>query len=354
MAGQRHAHLAPLPSASRRGHRTPLQPRQERLHRFRRPSGSRVKVQNNVSVYAGVTLHDDVFVGPSAVFTNDLLPAVQRTMVGHQHHRGQRGVDRRQRHGGVWARNIGPYAMVGAGSVVTRAVAAHALVVGNPARQIGWVCHCGQIFARGSDPNRTRGPAPRAVSSGGPAMTDRPIPIAAVAVDPAAEQLVLEVLRSGHLVQGPMVERFEGRFAEICGVRHAVAVSNGTVSLVAALLALGIGPGDEVVTSPFTFVATINAILEAGATAVLADISLDDYLRRRRRGRGAITPRDGGDHAGAPVWPDGRHDSHRVDRSLARVGHHRRRGAGAMVPVVPAGPPARTESDRSRSTRRRT
>ena len=72
----------------------------------------------------------------------------------------------------------------------------------------------------------------------------RAIPITAVAVDPAAEALVLEVLRSGHLVQGPMVEQFEGRFAEICGVRHAVAVSSGTVSLVAALLALGIGPGD--------------------------------------------------------------------------------------------------------------
>jgi perosamine synthetase len=122
-------------------------------------------------------------------------------------------------------------------------------------------------------------------------MTDRFIPISAVVVDSTAEALVLEVLRSGHLAQGPMVERFESRFAEICGVRNAVAVSNGTVSLVAALLALGIGAGDEVVTSPFTFVATVNAILETGATAVLADISLDDFCLDIAAVEAAITPR---------------------------------------------------------------
>lgn len=108
-------------------------------------------------------------------------------------------------------------------------------------------------------------------------MTSPAIPITTVSIDSASEALVLEVLRSGQLAQGPMVERFESKFAQLCGTRHAVAVSNGTVSLVAALLALGVGPGDEVVTSPFTFAATVNAILETGATAVLADISLDDF-----------------------------------------------------------------------------
>ena len=122
-------------------------------------------------------------------------------------------------------------------------------------------------------------------------MSDAAIPISAVVVDPSSEQLVLEVLRSGQLAQGPMVARFEERFAGFCGVRHAVAMSNGTVSLVAALLALGIGPGDEVITSPFTFGATINAILETGATAVLADISLADYCVAVDAVDAAITPR---------------------------------------------------------------
>lgn len=102
------------------------------------------------------------------------------------------------------------------------------------------------------------------------------IPITEVIVGAEEEKLVLEVLRSGHLAQGPMVERLEAGFAELAGVSHAVAVSSGTTALVAALEALELEPGDEVITSPFTFVATLNAILEAGATARFADIG-DDY-----------------------------------------------------------------------------
>jgi len=102
------------------------------------------------------------------------------------------------------------------------------------------------------------------------------IPISAVKTDEETEQLVLEVVRSGHLAQGPKVERLEKQFAEIHGVEHAIAVNNGTTALVAAMQALDIGPGDEVITTPFTFVATLNAILEAGATARFADIG-DDF-----------------------------------------------------------------------------
>lgn len=105
----------------------------------------------------------------------------------------------------------------------------------------------------------------------------KPIAITEVRLGEAEEQLVLGVLRSGRLVQGPMVERLEDAFAAICSVGHAVAVSSGTAALVAALEALGIGDGDEVVTTPFTFAATLNAILEAGATARFADIDADDF-----------------------------------------------------------------------------
>lgn len=91
------------------------------------------------------------------------------------------------------------------------------------------------------------------------------------------EPLILEVLRSGLLAQGPMVDRFEREFAGLVGARHAVAVNNGTTALVAALQVLDLDPGDEVLTSPFTFVATLNAILEAGATACFADIDVADF-----------------------------------------------------------------------------
>jgi dTDP-4-amino-4,6-dideoxygalactose transaminase len=89
------------------------------------------------------------------------------------------------------------------------------------------------------------------------------------------EREVLEVLRSGMLAQGGKVALLEELFASAHQVAHAVAVSNGTVALTAALRARGIGPGDEVITTPFSFNATLNAILETGATARFADIRND-------------------------------------------------------------------------------
>ncbi|MCS7482202.1 DegT/DnrJ/EryC1/StrS family aminotransferase [Umezawaea endophytica] len=116
------------------------------------------------------------------------------------------------------------------------------------------------------------------------------IPITVVDVRDA-EPYVLEVLRSGVIAQGPMVKRFEDTFAEISGVKHAVAVNNGTTALVAAIQALDLRPGDEVVTSPFTFIATLNAILEAGATARFADIREDDFCVDPDAMADAIGPR---------------------------------------------------------------
>lgn len=110
--------------------------------------GDRCKVQNNVSVYSGVTLGDEVFVGPSAVFTNDLLPRAQNpgwqvveTVV---HHGASIGANATVVCGHV----IGAWAMVAAGAVVTRDVADHQLVAGNPARHHGWVCRCGRVVSR--------------------------------------------------------------------------------------------------------------------------------------------------------------------------------------------------------------
>lgn len=116
------------------------------------------------------------------------------------------------------------------------------------------------------------------------------IPVTAVDVRDS-EPYVLEVLRSGNLAQGPMVRRFEERFAEFCGVRHAVAVNSGTTALVAALEVLDLEPGDEVLTSPFTFVATLNAILEAGAVARFVDIGAADFCVDPEALAAAVGPR---------------------------------------------------------------
>ncbi len=117
------------------------------------------------------------------------------------------------------------------------------------------------------------------------------IPISSVNLGPEVEAEVLRVLRSGMIAQGPVVAEFERRFAELCGVKHAVAVNNGTTALVASLQVLDLEPGDEVITSPFTFVATLNAILEAGATATFADIDDADFNLSAPAAAAAITDR---------------------------------------------------------------
>ncbi len=91
------------------------------------------------------------------------------------------------------------------------------------------------------------------------------------------KQAVMEVLDSGIIAQGPKVKAFEEAFAEMCGVKYAVATSSGTTALHVALLANGIGAGDEVITSPFTFIASANSILFTGARPVFADIDPDTF-----------------------------------------------------------------------------
>ena len=118
----------------------------------------------------------------------------------------------------------------------------------------------------------------------------RPIQLAAPVFGAGEEAGVLAVLRSGQLAQGPVVEELERLFALEHDSPYAVAVSNGTTALMTALEALRLGPGDEVITSPLTFVATLSAILRVGATAVLVDVDADLCLSPAAV-EAAITPR---------------------------------------------------------------
>ena len=110
--------------------------------------GNGVKIQNNVSVYEGVELEDYVFCGPSCVFTNDLTPrakypkgsaAYKRTRVGEGASIGANATI-------VCGHDIGPWALIGAGAVVTTDVLSHALMLGVPAKQKGWACECGSLL----------------------------------------------------------------------------------------------------------------------------------------------------------------------------------------------------------------
>lgn len=115
--------------------------------------GDRCKIQNNVSVYAGVTVEDEVFVGPAAVFTNDLRPRAVNQNWQVVPTRVKQGASIGANATIVCGNDLGEYAMVAAGSVVTRSVRPHELVMGNPARPAGWVCRCGTVIARsGAEP----------------------------------------------------------------------------------------------------------------------------------------------------------------------------------------------------------
>jgi UDP-2-acetamido-3-amino-2,3-dideoxy-glucuronate N-acetyltransferase len=115
--------------------------------------GDNVKIQNNVSVYTGVILEDDVFCGPSMVFTNVVNP---RSHVSRKDEYKTTLVKRGASIGAnatvVCGHTIGAFAFIGAGAVVTRDVPDYALIVGNPGRTAGWVCECGVKLAAGSTP----------------------------------------------------------------------------------------------------------------------------------------------------------------------------------------------------------
>jgi perosamine synthetase len=117
------------------------------------------------------------------------------------------------------------------------------------------------------------------------------IPISKPYITEAEKAAVIEVLDSGMLAQGPRTAMFEDSFARLCGTAHAIAVSSGTSALHISLLANEIGPEDEVITTPFTFMATVNAIFYVGAKPVFVDIEPDTFNLDISQIEQAITPR---------------------------------------------------------------
>ncbi len=122
-------------------------------------------------------------------------------------------------------------------------------------------------------------------------VTTRTIPLARPYVDAREEELVLDVLRSGTLCLGEVAPAFERAFAERVGCNYAVACSSGTTGLHTALHRVGVGPGDEVITSSFSFIASANVVVFERATPIFADIDERTFNLDPAAVEGAITPR---------------------------------------------------------------
>lgn len=136
-------------------------------------------------------------------------------------------------------------------------------------------------------------------------MPHKFIPYGCQYIDEDDIAAVVEALRDPLISQGPRLEAFEEAVAAYCGVRYAVAFNSGTSALHGAMFAAGVGPGDEVITSPVTFVASANAAVYMGARPVLVDISRDSYCLDIDKMEAAITERTRAivavDYAGYPV-----------------------------------------------------
>ena len=243
--------------------------------------GRNVKVSSHTFICEGVTIEDDVFVGHNVSFINDKYPRATANG-GLQTDADWECIPTLVKKGAsigtsstiLCGVTIGEQAIVGAGSVVTKDVPAHAVVAGIPARFIRNIEH-------------------EAVAG-----DERSNPVPFLDLKAQYRSIKAEILPAVHkvlegcsFVLGEEVSAFEREFAVYQQARSGIAVNTGTSALHLALLSAGIGPGDEVITVPFTFVATVAAIIYTGAKPVFVDIDPVSLTMDVNAIEEAITPR---------------------------------------------------------------
>ncbi len=228
--------------------------------------GNRCKISSHTFICDGVVIEDNVFIGHGVRFINDTYPraaTVDGSLKTDADWKVERTAIKKGASIGSGATilpniTVGENAIVGAGSVVTKDVPPNAIVAGNPARFLRWV----------------QQPEKSPVSAAIPFLD---LVTSHLALEHELTGVFRKCLHTAGFVGGAMVDDFESAFAAFCNVSHAVAVSSGTDALRFALMASGVRPDDVVLTVPNTFIATTEAISQAGAVPEFIDIDMRTY-----------------------------------------------------------------------------
>ena len=270
--------------------------------------GRRCKISSHTFICEGVTIEDNVFIGHGVMFINDTYPRatangelqteadwkVERTVIKNGASIGT---------GATILANvtIGENAIVGAGSVVTK---------GRSREQ-----HRRRKSREVFPPYRIRRGGPKVSSSNANGIPFLDLVTPHVELEQELTKVFQQALRTAGFIGGPMVEEFEKAFAVFCGADHAVAVGSGTDALRFAIMAAGVQPGDVIVTVPHTFIATTEAISQAGAHPEFVDVDERTYNMSPERLREYLEKQ-------CSVDPSGKLVSRRSGRRV-----------GAIVPV---------------------
>jgi len=233
--------------------------------------GDGTRIQTAAYITALSELGKNVFIAPMVCTTNDNY--MGRTEERFRYRRGVIVEDGGRIGGGAVVLpgvTVGKEAVVGAGSVVTRDVAPYKIVLGTPARVVKDVPP-EQLICSGVSA------CPRGEASSAMQVPSFDLTRQNSRLRDELMTAIGEVVDSGQFILGDHVERLEESVAEVCGVKHGIAVANGSDALYLALMAADVGPGDEVITTPFTFFATAGSIVRVGAKPVFCDIDPDTF-----------------------------------------------------------------------------